>query len=145
MSGEGGSPAGPTEGSGSGQFSAKELNEAVNRSRAELQKRMEDIRRRTQGRTLFEPLKSTAEARDQLEIDDLQEIVRLKKILARGAFIAVGAQLLIADSAFIIYAFANSWKLPPEVMIGWLSSTVVQTVGIVFIIARHLFPNRTTE
>ena len=67
----------------------------------------------------------------------------MKKGLGYAAFWVVGAQLVIADAAFIWYAFARDWDIPPEVMIGWLSATVVQVVGVVLVIARHLFPTRS--
>ena len=37
-------------------------------------------------------------------------------------------------------AVYEHWHIPPEVMIGWLTATVAQIVGIVLVIAKYLFP-----
>lgn len=55
----------------------------------------------------------------------------------------LGAQFLIADAVFVAFAWAGRrWDLPPEVIEVWLAATVVQVVGVVAIVSRHLFPNR---
>ena len=55
----------------------------------------------------------------------------------------LGAQLLIADAVFVVFAWAGrGWELPPGVIEVWLAATVVQVVGVVAIVTRHLFPNR---
>jgi len=60
--------------------------------------------------------------------------------LGYGAVLAAAAQFISANVAFYIYANHKHWDIPPEVMIGWLSTTVVQIVGIVLVIAKYLFP-----
>jgi hypothetical protein len=58
----------------------------------------------------------------------------------------LGAQLLIADAVFLAFAWAGrGWDLSPGVIEVWLAATVVQVVGIVLIVTRHLFPNRDKE
>jgi hypothetical protein len=53
------------------------------------------------------------------------------------------AQLAIADTVFIVFAWAGQrWVLSPGVIEVWLGATVVQVVGIVLVVTRHLFPNR---
>ena len=55
----------------------------------------------------------------------------------------LGAQLLIADVVFLVFAWAGKgWDLSPGVIEVWLAATVVQVVGIVLIVTRHLFPSR---
>jgi hypothetical protein len=55
----------------------------------------------------------------------------------------LGAQFLVADAVFIVFAWAgNGWDLTPGVIEVWLAATVVQVVGIVAIVTRHLFPSR---
>jgi hypothetical protein len=55
----------------------------------------------------------------------------------------LGTQLLIADAVFLVFAWAGrGWDLSPGVIEVWLAATVVQAVGIVLIVTRHLFPNR---
>jgi glutathione S-transferase len=58
----------------------------------------------------------------------------------------LGAQFLIADAVFVAFAWAGRrWALPPEVIEVWLAATVVQVVGVVAIVTRHLFPKRVGE
>lgn len=55
----------------------------------------------------------------------------------------LGAQFVIADAVFVAFAWAGQgWDLPPGVVEVWLAATVVQVVGVVAIVTRHLFPNR---
>ncbi len=55
----------------------------------------------------------------------------------------IGAQFLVADIVFVTFAWVGKrWDLPPEVIEVWLAATVVQVVGVVAIVTRHLFPNR---
>jgi hypothetical protein len=37
---------------------------------------------------------------------------------------------------------ANDWELSSGVIEVWLAATVIQIVGVVAIVTRHLFPNR---
>jgi hypothetical protein len=55
----------------------------------------------------------------------------------------LGAQFVVADAVFVVFAWAGkSWDLPPGVIEVWLAATVVQVVGVVAIVTRHLFPGR---
>lgn len=55
----------------------------------------------------------------------------------------LGTQFVIADAVFIVFAWAGrSWDLTPGVIEVWVAATVVQVVGVVAIVTRHLFPNR---
>jgi hypothetical protein len=45
-----------------------------------------------------------------------------------------------ANVAFYLYAIHKDFAIPPEVIIGWLTATVAQVVGIVLVIAKYLFP-----
>jgi glutathione S-transferase len=55
----------------------------------------------------------------------------------------LGAQFVIADAVFVAFAWAGRrWDLPPGVVEVWLAATVVQVVGVVAVVTRHLFPNR---
>jgi hypothetical protein len=50
---------------------------------------------------------------------------------------------VIADAVFVAFAWAGrSWELPPGVVEVWPAATVVQVVGVVAIVTRHLFPGR---
>lgn len=72
---------------------------------------------------------------------DVRTDSHLRAALGYGSVIAAALQLVSANIAFYIYAIHEHWKLPPEVMIGWLGATVAQIVGIVLVIAKYLFPD----
>lgn len=58
----------------------------------------------------------------------------------------LAAQLGVADAVFVVYAWAGQqWKLDAAVIDVWLGATVVQVVGIVLVVTRHLFPLRDSQ
>jgi hypothetical protein len=65
---------------------------------------------------------------------------RLREWLGYGAIAGAGLQLASANVAFYLYAIHKAFDIPPEVIIGWLTATVAQVVGIVLVIAKYLFP-----
>ncbi len=102
-------------------------------------------------------LKQPRELSDTFE--RLGERERVQEIELRGRFAAqehglrqrygewilwiLGVQLLVADAVFVVFAWAGvGWDLPPAVAEAWLVATVVQVVGVVAVVTRHLFPNR---
>ena len=55
----------------------------------------------------------------------------------------LGAQLLVADAVFIVFAWVGKdWQLSSGVIEIWLAATVVQVIAVVAIVTRHLVPNR---
>jgi hypothetical protein len=64
---------------------------------------------------------------------------------AKWALIGLGSQLGIADVVFVIYGFYRSWNVPTEVMTSWLGATVVEVIGVVLVITRHLFPEDSAD
>jgi hypothetical protein len=58
----------------------------------------------------------------------------------------LGAQFVVADAVFVAFAWVGwGWTLTPGVIEVWLAATVVQVVGVVAVVTRHLFPNRDGE
>lgn len=54
----------------------------------------------------------------------------------------LGAQFLIADAVFVAFAWIGQrWAVPSGVIEVWLAATVVQIVGVVAVVTRHLFPS----
>ncbi|KTR41662.1 hypothetical protein NS263_04075 [Curtobacterium oceanosedimentum] len=80
-----------------------------------------------------------AKATVKLRARDLD--VRLKRFLAFFAVIAVSVQLAVADVYFLRSVLVGA-EPSDTVLVAWLSSTVVEVIGIVAIVARNLFPNR---
>lgn len=55
----------------------------------------------------------------------------------------LGAQFFVVDVVFVAFAWAGrKWDLPPGVIEVWLAATVVQILGVVAVVTRHLFPGR---
>jgi glutathione S-transferase len=68
---------------------------------------------------------------------------RLRQSYADWLLRLLGAQFLIADVVFVAFAWAGRrWDLPPGVIEVWLAATVVQILGVVAVVTRHLFPGR---
>jgi hypothetical protein len=67
----------------------------------------------------------------------------LKKKYATWLCWLLSAQLALADTVFVVYAWAGKhWRLDGPVIEIWLGATVVQVVGVVLVVTRHLFPQR---
>jgi hypothetical protein len=67
----------------------------------------------------------------------------LRQRYASSILWILALQLLIADVVFVAFAWAGAdWKLSSGVMEVWLGATVVQVVGVVCVVTRHLFWNR---
>jgi hypothetical protein len=67
----------------------------------------------------------------------------LRRTYARRILLLLVAQFLIADGVFIAFAWVGEhWDLSTAVIDVWLAATVVQVVGIVLVVTRHLFPDR---
>lgn len=68
---------------------------------------------------------------------------RLRQKYADWIIWLLGAQFVATDTVFVIVAWAGrGWDLTPGVIEVWVAATVVQVVGVVAIVTRHLFPNR---
>lgn len=79
----------------------------------------------------------------QLEAQDHQQDITLKKQYAYWLLGAVVGQLLIADIVFIVYAWeGKGWDLDAVVIDVWLAATLIQVIGVVTIVTRYLFPRR---
>lgn len=67
----------------------------------------------------------------------------LRRILGISAVGFVGFQLLVCNaviSIYVIVLLVRGQDIPSEVLIGWMSSALVEIIGILWVIARSLFP-----
>jgi hypothetical protein len=81
-----------------------------------------------------------------LNVMDRDQTLTLRHRIAWFAIWAVTAQLVLADVIFGWYLWVNGGHgIEPEVMIAWLSATVVEVIGIIVIVARNLFPSPSTR
>lgn len=78
----------------------------------------------------------------QLKLDQREQDMKLRERLATNATRLVIAQVAVANILFAFYLGHNAYDADASVMIAWLSATVVEVVGILWVIARNLFPYR---
>jgi len=80
---------------------------------------------------------------EQLQAQDRQQDINLKKKYADWLLGAVVVQLIVANTVFVVYAWAGEhWDLDAVVIDVWLGATLVQVIGVVAIVTRYLFPRR---
>lgn len=71
-----------------------------------------------------------------------QEIA-LRRRYASWLLVTMILQLVLANGIFVAHAWVGAhWRLEPAVVQIWLASTVVQVVGVITVVTRHLFPRR---
>jgi hypothetical protein len=86
------------------------------------------------------------------DMDDLERIHRqskiesdrqdtgLRKLLAIWSIGAASVMLLLGTAVFFTY-MVSEWKdIPVEAILGWLSASVLEVLGIVYVVANYLFP-----
>lgn len=69
----------------------------------------------------------------------------LREMLGKWALMFVGFQLAACDAVmagYVIYSAFQGISIPTEVMIGWMTASLVEIIGILWVIARSLFPFR---
>lgn len=79
-------------------------------------------------------------AREEIKKKRDLEDLKLKRRVGNGALGVMLLQILIADVVFVIYGFGNDWHIPGTAVVGWLSATVVEVIGVVVVITNYLFP-----
>lgn len=82
---------------------------------------------------------------DRLQVQDLEQDIRLKKRYAGWLLTAMMVQLFVANTVFVVYAWAGmNWRLSTSVINVWLGATLAEVVGVVLVVTRYLFPRRDT-
>ena len=80
-----------------------------------------------------------------LRLNDHKLDTGLKNLIGRGATIAMFTQLILANGGFAAYIYWMQWvksiQVPDAVMIGWLTATFVEVVGLVLVVAKYIFPS----
>lgn len=65
--------------------------------------------------------------------------------MVQSALKFVWRQLLASDvivGAYVLAMLAMQREVPEGIIVGWMTATVVETIGILWVIARSLFPFR---
>ena len=90
--------------------------------------------------SISDALETVRLRQQMMKLDQRAQDMKLRKHLAGWAIGFVAAQLLAASLFFGWYLWHNAQKPEVEIMVAWLSATVVEVIGILWVIARSLFP-----
>jgi hypothetical protein len=83
--------------------------------------------------------------KEELEGDDLEQLIHLKRFYGRWILIMMAAQLIVVNAGFLLYGWIGyHWAPPDGVVQVWLTATFVQIVSVVVVITRSLFPAEKT-
>ena len=88
--------------------------------------------------------KDRAEARKaEADAERAEGENELRNMLGKWALRFVGFQILVCDvvvGAYVGSSICRGEAVPSEVIIGWMTSSLVEIIGILWVIARSLFP-----
>ncbi|RYN12662.1 hypothetical protein PG2006B_1128 [Bifidobacterium animalis subsp. animalis] len=68
---------------------------------------------------------------------------KLRKLMVYWALRFVGLQIVVCDlvmAGYVITELCKNHPIAPQVIMTWLSTSLVEVVGILWVIARNLFP-----
>lgn len=80
-----------------------------------------------------------------IKLKHQKQLLKLRKMVARWALWIVVVQLFLANLFFGFYLGFNLREPNQAIMVAWLTSTVVEVIGILWVIARNLFPYRDKQ
>jgi hypothetical protein len=87
------------------------------------------------------PEKSIAERIDDEKLEELKDARNYRKSIVTFTLITVGG-LVLAATGFMIAYMVSQWdEIAAGVMIAYFSSVVVESIGILYVISRYLFPH----
>ena len=77
------------------------------------------------------------------ERSEREQDITLKRWYAISLLIGLGVQIIVIDGVLFMYSWKGvHWAVDPTLIYTWLSATVVEVIGVVFVVTRHLFPRR---
>lgn len=88
-------------------------------------------------------LKKEHLATERFQNERYRDDSRLRKTVASWSLIFVAIQLSIADGLSIAYFVTMLYRqmpIPTQVIVAWLSATLVEIIGILWVVTRSLFP-----
>lgn len=67
----------------------------------------------------------------------------LRRNYATSLLVILAVQIVVADIVFCVFAgLGEHWHLSDGVIQIWLAAAVVEVIGVVAVVTRHLFPRR---
>ena len=79
----------------------------------------------------------------EAKIERVRQENSLRKTLGVCALWFVGIQLAVCDivmGIYIIRTMLVNGSVPSEILIGWMTACLVEIIGVLWVIARSLFP-----
>lgn len=86
------------------------------------------------------PDKSVNDRIDEERVRELAAARKYREEIVKFTLRTVGALVLVATIFMITYVASQWHHIDASVMIGYFSSVVVQSIGILYVISRYLFP-----
>jgi hypothetical protein len=86
---------------------------------------------------------SAIDEETRLRQEGVKSDQRLKGKYGNWLLYGLAAQIVVVDAVFILYAsYGVHWDIGPAVMDMWLAATLVEVIGVVHVVTKHLFPSR---
>jgi hypothetical protein len=89
--------------------------------------------------------KEIKSAFDKAKLDELQAANQYRKTLVKSTTRTVAALVTAATVFMGFYLWVQRGHIEASVMIAYFASVVAEVVGILFVIARYLFPSSGTK
>lgn len=86
------------------------------------------------------PAKSIAERIDDERLEELKEARVYRRRIVWFTLTVVGTLVAAATTFTSLYFWSEWGELDPAVMIAYFTSVVVESIGILYVIASYLFP-----
>lgn len=87
--------------------------------------------------------KGANKSRKKVKTQRAEDNNRLRKLMVHWALLFVGWQIVICDlvmAGYVITELCKNHPIAPQVIMAWLSTSLVEVIGILWVIARNLFP-----
>ena len=81
----------------------------------------------------------------QEELAGLRQDRAERRKFANVVLAGLGIQVLVVDVLLFLLAAFNDWQLDETTLQIFLASTVIELVGVVYVVANYLFPQRKPD
>ncbi len=75
------------------------------------------------------------------DVRALQAAHKYRRVMVKWTLRVVGFLTFAATAFMALYIFSQWGNIDPSVMIAYFASIVAETIGILYVIARYLFPS----
>jgi hypothetical protein len=79
------------------------------------------------------------------QIESDRQDTGLRKLLAIWSIAAASVMLVLGTGIFLVYMWSEWKEVPSQAIIAWLSASVLEVLGIVYVVANYLCPRSKDE